>query len=126
MAKRILAVSLRPSNHVSQLAELIQAAFEERSTYSDYFSIDYKQQVHTFVGLAFAAVMAEGSKVKACRPLLASFFRYSALSRKKNFQPLSVAIAELVCKAMCPFKVLGYPRYYDDFLLAGTRVCFEN
>ena len=122
MAKRIVTVSSHPFNPVSQLAELIQAAFEERSVHSDYFSIDFKQQLRTFAGLGFAAVMAEGSKIKYCRPLLASFLRYSILPRKKNFQMLSVAVAELVCNAMCPFKVLGYPRYYDDFLLAGTRI----
>ena len=49
MAKEILAVSSRSSNPVSHLAYLINAALEARSSHSDSFSTDYKQQLRTLV-----------------------------------------------------------------------------
>jgi len=121
MAKDILAVSSRPSNPVSHLAYLIHAALEARSNHSDNFSTDYKQQLLTLVGLSYTATLAEGSKTRSCRPSLAAFLRYSNLIQPEKFEQLSVAIAEMVCNAIQPFKVLGYPWYYDDFLLAMTH-----
>ena len=121
MAKQILAVSSRPSNPVSHLAYLINAAMKARSKLSDYFSTEYKQQLRTLVGLSFTAILAEGSKLRACRPSLVVLLRYNKLTQPEKFEQLSVAIAELVCNAIHPFKVLGYPRYFDDFLLAMTH-----
>ena len=121
MAKRILAVSSRPSNPVSQLAYLIHAALETRRDLSDDFSIDYKQHLRTLVGLSFAAVLSEGDKTRSCRPSLVEFLRYGNLVRPEKFEQLSVAISEMVCNAIDSFKALGYPRYYDDFLLAMTH-----
>ncbi len=122
MAKEILAVSSRPSNPVSHLAYLIHAALKERSSVSDSFSTDYKRQLSTLVGLSFTAVLTEGSKTRSCRPYLAAFLRYSNLSQQQGkLEELSVAIAEMVCNAIHPFKVLGFPWYYDDFLLAMTH-----
>ena len=117
MAKEILAVSTHPSNPVSQLAELIQAALEERSNHSEYFSTDYKQQLHTFVGLGFTAVMR-----KAANKVFSTYacILYYSTSRQEKFKQLS-SNCRMICNAMHPFKVLGYPRYYDDFLLAATH-----
>lgn len=122
MAKEILAVSSRPGNPVSHLAYLIHAALEERSNLSDNFSTDYQKQLCTLAGLSFTAVLAEGSKTRSCRPHFAAFLRYSNLTHQQGkFERLSVAVAEIACNAIYPFKVLGFPRYYDDFLLAMTH-----
>ncbi len=122
MAKEILAVSQRPSNPVSQLAYLIHAALETRSHHSDNFSTDYKQQLCTLVGLSFTAVLTEGSKTGSFRPHIANFLRFRNLIHQPDkFEPLSVAISEMICNAILPFTVLGFPRYYDDFLVALTH-----
>lgn len=121
MAKRILAVSSRPSNPVSHLAYLIHAALETRRDLSDDFSIDYKQHLHTLVGLSFTAMLSEGNKTRSCRSSLVDFLRYDDLIQPKKFEQLSAAISEMVCNAIASFKALGYPRYYDDFLLSMTH-----
>ncbi len=122
MAKEILAVSQRPSNPVSQLAYLIHAALDTRINHSDNFFIDYKQQLCTLVGLSFTVVLAEGSKIGAFRAHIATFLRYRSLIHQQDkLEALSVAIAEMICSAISPFTVLGFPRYYDDFLLALTH-----
>ena len=122
MAKEILAVSSRPGNPVSHLTYLIYAALEERSSFSDGFSIDYQRQLCTLVGLSFTAVLAEGSKTRQCGLSLAAFLCYSNLNQHQDkFEELSAAIAEMVCSSIYPFKVLGFPWYYDDFLLAMTH-----
>jgi hypothetical protein len=41
--------------------------------------------------------------------------------QQDEFERLSVAIAEMICNAIYPFRVLGFPQYYDDFLLAMTH-----
>lgn len=121
MAKQILAVSSRPSNPVSRLAYLIHAVLEERSAHSVNFSTDYKQQLCVLAGLSFTVVLAEGSKIKSFRPHLATFLRYNKLTHPNKFKPLSIALAEMIRNAIHPFKVLGFPHYYDDFLLAMSR-----
>jgi hypothetical protein len=121
MAKEILAVSSRSSNPVSHLAYLINAALEARSSHSDSFSTDYRQQLCTLVGLSFTAALTEGSKMRTCKPSLAAFLRYNNLNRPEKFELLSVAIAKMVCNAIYSFKVLGYPWYFDDFLGALTH-----
>jgi len=122
MAKDILAVSSRPSNPVPHLAYLINAALEERCSSVVNIPTDYQQQLCTLMGLSFTAVMAEGSRTRSCRPHLAAFLRYSNLTQhQERFERLSVAVAEMVCNAIYPFKILGFPRYYDDFMLAMTN-----
>jgi hypothetical protein len=122
MAKHILAVSSRPSNPVSHLAYLINAALEERCSSTADIPTDYQQQLCTLMGLSFTAVMAEGSRTRSCRPHLAAFLRYSRSTQHQGkFERLSLAIAEMVCNAIYPFKMLGFPRYYDDFMLAMTH-----
>ena len=119
MAKEILAVSSRPSNPVSQLAYLIHAALDTRRNHSDNFSTEYMQQLCTLVGLSYTAVLSEGSKAWSFRPHIAIFLRYRSLIHQSDkVEQLSVAIAEMICHAIYPFKALGFPRYYDDFLNA--------
>jgi hypothetical protein len=43
---------------------------------------------------------------------------------KDKFERLSIIVAEMICNAMTPFKFLGMPRYFDDFMLAMTYVIY--
>ncbi len=125
MAKRILAVSPCTSNPVSPIAYLIHAALQQRCQHSSDSHKEYQQTLATLVGLGFTAILSEGSRIESCK----SHFDFCLQFREfiqgtdnpVNLAALSVSIAEIVCSAIYPFKVLGFPRYYDDFMLAMTH-----
>jgi len=69
--------------------------------------------------LGFTAIAAEGSRVRSCRPHFTTFLRYRDFTRHADkLEPLSHAIAEIVCHAIHPFSVLGHPVFFDDFIAA--------
>jgi len=119
MANSILAVSPHPSNTVSQLAHLINTALQERCEISTDSHEEYHQALSTLTGLGFTAVLAEGSHIWSCRPHMATYLRYRNFSQHPGkLEPFSHAIAEITCRAISPFKALGHPLYYDDFISA--------
>lgn len=75
------------------------------------------QQLHTLVGLSFTAMLADEGKIRSCR-LSLIFLRYGNLIHPRKYEELAVAIAEITYSAFDSFKALGFPRYYDDFLLS--------
>jgi hypothetical protein len=117
MANHILAVSPHSSNTVSQIAYLIDITLQERSDPSTESHVDYCRELATLMGLSFTAVLAEGSQVRSCKPHLATFLRYrDFVQHADKLEQLSHAIASMVCSAVYPFKILGHPKYYDDFV----------
>lgn len=123
MANEIVAVSSRSGNLVSTIAYLIEATLQERCDLSSESNAIYLQQLATLTGLGFTAVLAEGSHIRPYRPHFATFLRYRDFTEHTDkFEPISHAIAEMVCSAFCPFKQLGHPRYYDDFINALVNV----
>lgn len=119
MANESVAVSPHSSNPVSQIANLIDTALQERCDLPADSHADYKQELATLVGLGFTAVLAEGSRIRSCRPHFATFLRYRDFTQHADkLEQLSHAIAEVVCSAIYPFKVLAHPMYYDDFVNA--------
>lgn len=119
MANESLAVSSHHSNPVSHLAYLINAALQQYSEPSANYSINYRRELATLMGLAFTAALAEGSKARPCRMYLASFLRNGGLNQHPGrAEELAVTIAQMICNSIYSFKALGYPRYYDDFITA--------
>ena len=119
MAKDSLAVSPYPSNLVPQLAYLINTALQERCSLSSDSHADYHRALATLMGLGFTAILAEGSDVWPCRPYVATFLRYRNFQQHTTkLEPFSHAIAEITCRAVRPFNVLGHPLFHDDFIAA--------
>ncbi|MCE3238487.1 MAG: hypothetical protein K0R24_1468 [Gammaproteobacteria bacterium] len=121
MAKGILAVSPYASNPVSHIAYLIFVALKRRSGYPPASQKEFQQTLATVVGLAFTAILHEGSRVEVCKPHLDFFLKYRrATSYIDNLEILSVSlpasVAEIICHAIHPFRVLGRPNYYADFM----------
>ena len=117
LANESLAVSSHSGNLVSTIAYLIKAALQERCESSPESHADYQRELVTVTGLGFTAVLAEGSQVRSCRPYFATFLRYrDFLQHTDKLEPLSHAIAGIICSALEPFGQLGHPRYYDDFI----------
>jgi hypothetical protein len=119
MANESLAVSQHASNTVLHLAYLIHTALQERCHLSMQPHEDYHRAFKTLAGLGFTAVLAEGSRVRSCRPHFATFLRYRDFTRHTNkLEALSDAVAEIIYSAVCSFKMLGHPLYYDEFIAA--------
>ncbi len=71
------------------------------------------------MGLGFTAILAEGNKIKSCKPHFFTCLRYhNFIEYPKELQQLSIAIAEIICTAIRPFRQLGFPLYYDSFVQA--------
>ena len=119
MANESLAFSARSINLVSRLAHLIDTALQERFDFSGHRHVEYFQTLATLAGLGFTAVLAEGSQVRSCRPHFAVFQRYRDFTQHSDkLKLLSRAIAEIVCHAIYPFRMLGHPGYFDEFISA--------
>ncbi len=119
MVKRSLTVSPRSSNPVPQIASLIDAALQEHCALSPEFHADYQLELSTLTGLGFTAILAEGSRIRSCRPHFATFLRYRDFTRHTDrLEQLSHAIAAIICSSIYSFKKLGFPLYYDSFVTA--------
>lgn len=120
MVKRSLTVSLRSSNPVPQIADLFNAILQKHSHFSGKF---YVHWLSALVGLGFTAILAEGSRVQLCRSHFAIFLRYrDFIQHRDRLDQLSHAIAEIICNAIYAFKSLGFPLYYDSFMLAFANL----
>jgi hypothetical protein len=119
MVKRSLTVSLHSSNPVPQIAYLIDTALHEHCDLSPEFHADYQLELSTVTGLSLTAILAEGSRIRSCKPHFATFLRYRDFTRHTDrLEQLSHAIAVIICSSIYPFKKLGFPFYYDSFLTA--------
>jgi hypothetical protein len=119
MANESLAVSQPHGNPVSEIAYLIETSLQERCDFSpeDYPYSDYLRELKTLMGLGFTVILAEGSRVRSCRPHFATFLRYrDFIQHSDKLSQLAIVIAEIICSAIRPFKVLGFPLYYDSFV----------
>ncbi|MCE3238540.1 MAG: hypothetical protein K0R24_1521 [Gammaproteobacteria bacterium] len=129
MANGILASSTSLGNPVSEIASLIDAALQKRChlpTDND-LGATYAQLLSTTVGLGFTAILAEGSRIQSCKPHLATFLRYRDLTQSANKASLlAMAIAKITCSAIQPFRVLGFPVYYDDFVSAFLHTLYPH
>src|SRR5579862_5740632 len=119
MAKDILTFSSPSSNLVPQLAYLINTALQERCGFSSDSHADYHRALATLMGLGFTAILAEGNDVWPCRRYVAKFLRYRNFPHHvTKLEPFSHAIAQITCRAIRPFHVLGHPLFHDDFIAA--------
>jgi hypothetical protein len=120
MVKRSLTVSSHSSNPVPQIADLFNAILQKHSHFSGKF---YVHWLSTLVGLGFTAILAEDSRVQLCKPCFATFLRYRDFTQHTDkLELLSHAIAEIICHAIYAFKSLGFPLYYDSFMLAFANL----
>jgi len=78
------------------------------------------------IGLGFTAMLAESSQTQPCQLHLLAFLHCGDNFTQciDKFERLSKTAAEVICSAINPFKLLGTPRYFDDFLLAITNVVY--
>jgi hypothetical protein len=125
MANAILSTSTPLGNPVSEIAYLIDAALQERCHLPAdiYLDTGYAESLATLVGLGFTAILAEGSRIRSCKPHLAYFLRYRHLTQQADkTDQLAMTLANIICNAIQPFRVLGFPMYYDDFVSALINV----
>ena len=125
MANESLAVSPPHGNPVSEIAYLIETSLQERCGFSpdDHPYSDYLRELATLMGLGLTVILAEGSRTRLCRSCFTTFLRYRDFIRHPDkLSQLAVVMAEIICSAVCSFKELGFPTYYDSFVQALTNL----
>ncbi len=128
MAKGSVATPSHSINPVSHLSYLIEAVLQDSCDQPPDFHENYRRQFATLVGLSFTAMLAKGSWPRCSQWQLITFLGYgdNFTQSKDKFGELSILVAELVCNAISPFKLLGMPRYFDDFMLAMTSIIYPT
>jgi hypothetical protein len=117
MVEPILTVSPYARNPVSHIASLIHVALERRCGYPVASQKEFQQALAIVVGLGFTAILHEGSRVESCNPNLDFFLKYREFTQHTDhLKKLSVSISEIVSNAIYPFRALGRPNYYADFM----------
>ena len=126
MANGSVATPSHSINPVSHLSYLIEAALQDSCNQPSDFHENYRRQFASLVGLSFTAMLAKGSWPRCSQWQLLTFLGYgdNFTQSKEKFEELSFIVAELVCNAMPPFKFLGMPRYFDDFMLALMHIIY--
>jgi hypothetical protein len=126
MANESVAIPSRSINSVSHLSYLIEAALQESCKEPSEFHENYRRQFATLVGLGFTAILVKGGQVQFCHLHLLAFLNFGNdfTQCTTKFESLSAVVAEIICSAISPFRFLGMPRYFDDFLLSITNVVY--
>jgi hypothetical protein len=74
-------------------------------------------ELNTIIGLAFTAVLTQGTNVVLCRYELNWFLNNRDLIQHEDMLNILLpSIVYLLENGFRAFKSLGYPRYYDDFI----------
>ncbi len=126
MANGSVAIPSRSINPVSHLSPLIEAALQDSCDQPPDFHENFRRQFATLIGLGATAILAKGKWTLSTQWHLLTFLSYDDdfTQSKDKFERLSIIVAEMICNAMTPFKFLGMPRYFDDFMQAMTCVIY--
>ena len=121
MAKEILAVSARHRNHILQNFSADSNFLCDNLTIFDNPPPYSFHELDILIGLAFTAILVQGTEITACRTQLSIFLdaRQSSLCIS---QKIVFAVCYLLKKGFSAFKFLGYPYYFDDFIVAYHRI----
>jgi hypothetical protein len=119
MANKIVPAQPLSSNDISSLTQTFQVAFNYFCEHSSPFDQDYLKDLSTMVGLGFTAALADGDCISAYDNNLKIFIAHRNFkAHPEIIANLSLAIANMVSWATKLFRVLDYPRYYEDFALS--------
>lgn len=121
MAKIILAASTRHRNYILKNFSANSDYLCDNSTNFDLPPPYSFQELDILIGLAFTAILVQGTEVASCRAQLDIFLDY----RHAHFylpQKITFAISHILKKGFSAFKFLGYPYYFDDFMGAYYRI----
>jgi hypothetical protein len=115
MAKQILAGSIRHRNSILRIISTNGLYLCNNSSFPKNSPPYSFRELDILVGLAFAAILSEGSGIDACRPQL-DIFLDQHLCREDPSDAMVAAVAHIFRKGFSAFKFLGYPYFFDDFI----------
>jgi len=122
MAKNMVAGSARHRNPILSISSLISTHLKNKCAFPARFAADSTLALGTAIGLGLTAVLAEGSRVDMCQVHMHTLLLYHTDQTLDNLDDITHAMTEIMQHGMAAFKILGYPRYYDDFLWALQRL----
>lgn len=123
MAKQILAVSTRHRNSNVRIVSTNQDHLKNKCSVSSDFTSFSSPELNLLIGLAFAAILAEGGHVECCRYEFSIFIDYrDALHDPNKIDILITVISHVLESGFLAFKKLGFPYYYDDFIWAYHQI----
>jgi hypothetical protein len=123
MANESLAALPLSRNDVSSFANLINETLQTYCANYSPLEREYLLALRTVVGLSFTAALVCESWISVCEPHLMAFLEHREYKRQAGASAhLSLAVAELVNDAAYLFRIIRFPRYYDDFLKALKHI----
>jgi len=135
VADNILSTLRLSRNDISSLAHIFDVNFRYFCANNSPFATDYLSEIKTIVGLGFTAVLLDGSFIAAYHDKFNNFLQYLDFKNHENsLRFMSSNIAEMIDLAAFVFRLIKYPRYYEDFANAlrkalgrvGTMLSGEN
>ena len=123
MANKIVAVSTRHRNSNLRIASTKNEYLENKCSISTDFTSFSSHQLNTLMGLAFTAVLSEGSLVEGCWDDFSIFIdNRNALLDPDKLPVLVTAISYILKCGFSAFKTLGFPYFYDDYMWAYLQL----
>jgi hypothetical protein len=116
MAKEILAASARRRNSILRILSTNGSYLCNNASFPPNPPPYSLHELDILIGLAFTAILAQGRHVEKCR----SKFEVYLDHRHENENVsdfVVVAVSYLLRKGFAAFKFIGYPYYFDDFIM---------
>ena len=136
MDTTILSTLRLTRNDISHLAHIFEANFRHfRANNNSPFVIDYLNELKTLAGLGFTAILIDSSFITTYHEKFNNFLQnLDCKNSESSSQCLSSSLAEMIDLAAFVFRLIKYPRYYEDFANAlrkalgrvGTMLSGEN
>lgn len=125
MAKNIIATHDTSCNTILSISRKIEEALRKKSNQSTESIVEIRTQLTTLFGLSLTAVASERSLYNEKDPSIKQFLKmfYGSqsdfdLDNELSSDAMIQFFAEIIHKAAHSFKHLGFPYYYDDFVLS--------
>lgn len=122
MGNKIVPALPFSHNDISSLAQTFKIAFNYFCDHSSPFVTEYLRELNTLVGLGFTAALVDGDSISVFDNDLKIFLTYRNFkAHPEAIESLSSAVANLLCWSTQLFRILNYPRYYEEFAQAVKK-----
>jgi hypothetical protein len=117
MANESVAASSRHRNSILGIASTNHGNLFKNSSFTQAFYFFNSKELGTVLGLAWTAIMTEGSDIAIGQAEMNIFLKYrDFVQHEAMLDIVTVSIVQLLESGFAAFKALHFPSFYHDFI----------
>jgi hypothetical protein len=117
MANESVAASSRHRNSILGIASTNHGYLFKNNSFTQAFYFFNSKELGTVLGLAWTAIMAEGSDVAIGQAEMNLYLKYrDFVQHDAMLDIVTVSVVQLLESGFAAFKALHFPSFYNDFI----------